>query len=134
MSFGEVNFLAILVAAIIQMIIGAFWYSPKVFGEIWANEMNVDCHECKVKIGQYGAMFAVSLITAWVLSLFVHWMNMQNVAQGAVMGFFIWLGFVATNQLSGVIWGKLPIKIYVINVTYLLLSLVVMSSILAFWK
>ena len=31
----EINFLAILVASLSTMVIGAIWYNPKVFGTIW---------------------------------------------------------------------------------------------------
>ncbi len=30
-----VNYLAVLVAAIVGMVVGFIWYSPKVFGKMW---------------------------------------------------------------------------------------------------
>ena len=31
----EVNYLAVLVAAIVNMVVGALWYSPLLFGKAW---------------------------------------------------------------------------------------------------
>lgn len=134
MTFGDVNFFAILVAALAKMVIGAFWYSPKVFGEFWAKESGLKCEDCKAGVIQYIVMFLSCLVTAWVLALIVNWMHVQNLAQGVALGFFIWLGFVATTQLSAVLWGRQPIQVYLVNNAYLLLSIVVMSGILTVWR
>jgi hypothetical protein len=31
----EINYLAVLVAALVSMVIGGLWYSPLLFGNIW---------------------------------------------------------------------------------------------------
>ena len=35
MQSGSVNYLAIVVSAIVYWVIGAFWFSPPLFGKIW---------------------------------------------------------------------------------------------------
>lgn len=40
----NMNFLAILVAAVATFPIGFIWYNPKVFGTIWMREAGVDPH------------------------------------------------------------------------------------------
>ncbi|HLA54662.1 MAG TPA: DUF1761 domain-containing protein [Flavobacterium sp.] len=37
----EVNFLAILVAALSTLVVGFIWYNPKVFGGIWMRETGI---------------------------------------------------------------------------------------------
>ena len=32
----DINFLAVLVATIVSMVLGALWYSPILFGKLWA--------------------------------------------------------------------------------------------------
>ena len=34
----EINFLALLVAALSTLVVGFIWYNPKVFGTIWMKE------------------------------------------------------------------------------------------------
>ncbi|MDO8656228.1 MAG: DUF1761 domain-containing protein, partial [Nanoarchaeota archaeon] len=41
MPTAIINYLAVLVAAIISMIVGAFWYSPYLFGKQWTELMNL---------------------------------------------------------------------------------------------
>ena len=38
----EINFLAILLAALSTLVVGFIWYNPKVFGTIWMKETGVN--------------------------------------------------------------------------------------------
>ena len=38
----DINYLAVFVAAIINMIIGSFWYSPLLFAKPWMRALNLD--------------------------------------------------------------------------------------------
>ncbi len=51
--------------------------------------------------------------------------------EGMMVGFWAWLGFVATIMLGKVIWEMTPVKLYGINVAYYLVSLLLMGAILA---
>ena len=37
----EINFYAILAAALSSFVVGFIWYNPKVFGTIWMNEIGM---------------------------------------------------------------------------------------------
>jgi len=47
----------------------------------------------------------------------------QGWAQGAAVGFFNWLGFVAVATLGSVTFEKRPLALYLINNGFLLLAL-----------
>jgi hypothetical protein len=57
------NFIAILVSAIVPMIIGLIWYSPKLFANVWMKESNLTEADLK------GANMVKLLITTFILSL-----------------------------------------------------------------
>jgi len=38
----DLNYWAVLVSAVASMVIGALWYSPILFGNIWMNLMKID--------------------------------------------------------------------------------------------
>ncbi|MBI3026774.1 DUF1761 domain-containing protein, partial [Candidatus Woesearchaeota archaeon] len=50
-----------------------------------------------------------------------------------VLGFWVWIGFLATTQIGMVLWEGKPIKLYIINTLHYLVVLAVMSAILAVW-
>ncbi len=69
----SINYLAVVVAAVASMIIGAIWYSPRVFGRMW---MRLTGKTMDQMAGQnagraYLVTFFGSLVMAWVLAMFV---------------------------------------------------------------
>jgi hypothetical protein len=63
----EINFLAILVAALSTLVIGFIWYNPKVFGTIWMKESGMT--EEKMKNSNMAKIFAVSLVYGIMIAL-----------------------------------------------------------------
>ena len=81
----EINFIALLVAAIVTLVVGFIWYHPKVFGTIWMKENNFTTEDLKkgsmLKI--FGLTYLFSLmITMILMALTIH----QSGAIGMVGG------------------------------------------------
>lgn len=74
-----------------------------------------------------------SLLMAYVLAYFVNYTGATTALAGAMAGFWVWLGFIATVQLGTVLWEGKSWSLYLLNVAYYLVSLVVMGIILAVW-
>ena len=79
----SVNYLAVVVAAVASMIIGAIWYSPRVFGRMW---MRLTGKTMDQMAGQsagrgYLVTFIGSLVTAWVLAVFVDFTNATSIGE-----------------------------------------------------
>lgn len=65
----EMNYLAILVAAIVPLILGFLWYNPILFGNLWMRESGMT--EEKMKSGNMALIFGVSLILSILLAAFL---------------------------------------------------------------
>lgn len=81
----QINFAALFIAAIVTLVTGFIWYSPKVFGTIWMKENNLTQEELRkgnmLKI--FGLTYIFSLmITMTLMSLTIH----QSGAIGMVGG------------------------------------------------
>jgi hypothetical protein len=81
----EINFIALLVSALVTLVVGFIWYNPKVFGTIWMRENNFTPEQLKsgnmLKI--FGLTYLFSLmITMTLMSLTIH----QSGAVGMVGG------------------------------------------------
>ena len=81
----EINFIALLVAAIVTLVVGFIWYHPKVFGTIWMKENNFTAEDLKkgnmLKI--FGLTYLFSLmITMILMALTIH----QSGAFGMIGG------------------------------------------------
>lgn len=132
-----INYLAVLVAAIVSMILGALWYSPLLFGKIWIQLMNLNekkLQEMKNKgMGKiYAIVFIKELVIAYILALFIT-KSIITISGGIQIGILIWFGFIATTILASVLWENKPVKLYFINIAYHLVSIILMSLILSAW-
>ena len=132
-----VNLVAVLVAAIASMVIGFLWYGP-LFGKQWMAMMKIkksDIAKMKKMAGKnYAWTFIISLVTAYVLAVFIDLAGASTVAAGATIAFWAWLGFVATVTAGSVLWEGKPVKYFLINVLHWLVDLAVVGGILAVWK
>jgi hypothetical protein len=82
----------------------------------------------------YAGALVASLISAFVLALFLHWMRAEGAHVGAITGFHVWLGFVATVQFTAALFTKQSMKLFAINTGYQLVCYSVMGAILGAWK
>ena len=68
----NVNFLAVIVAALVPMLVGFIWYNSKVFGNAWMQACGLT--EEKMKGANMAAVFGVSLILSFLLSFSLQFM------------------------------------------------------------
>lgn len=125
----QVDLLTVLIAAVLNMIIGFFWYSKWLFGHQWMKHYKIKEEDCKNKMSiLYG--FIVSLVIAYFLAFFEGYLGVTTVTDGMFVGFCFWLGFVATTQISKVIWCKEPLQLFLLDTGCKLLSFLVMSGVI----
>ncbi|UQD55009.1 DUF1761 domain-containing protein [Flavobacterium sp. K5-23] len=63
----EINFLALLVAAVSTLLVGFVWYHPKVFGTLWMKESGMT--EDKMKGGNMFLIFGMAVIYAFLMGI-----------------------------------------------------------------
>ena len=141
MQMHNLNLWAILVAAISTMVVGFLWYSPLVFAKPWMKEMGYDPND-KAKMEEmrksagsaYAWSFVASLFSAFTLALILHGLRAEDLHFGLMVSFHVWLGFVATVQLTGALFSKQSMKLFGINTGYQLVCYLVMGTILTVWR
>jgi hypothetical protein len=105
------NYVAILIAVVLQFAFGAFWYSA-IFGKLWGKIMGFDKLSksqqdalMKTMGPTYGVQFLSTLLTTVVLASML--MKMSDAPVSPYMiAFFVWLGFVLPSQISAVIFSR----------------------------
>jgi maltodextrin utilization protein YvdJ len=63
----EINFLAVLVAALTSFVVGFVWYNPKVFGTIWMKETGMT--DEKARQGNMAKIFGLTFVFSFMLAL-----------------------------------------------------------------
>lgn len=129
----NVNYVAVLVAAVVANVIGFVWYSKMLFGKSWMKLSGITEAQMKAdknKMQTYGMMFLMSLVMAYVLAHFEQVGGAADMVMGATIAFWAWLGFVATTMFGTNLFDKKPFKLFLINSGYHLASLMAMGAVL----
>ena len=67
----SMNWLAILVSALIPLIIGAIWYHPKVFGTAWMHATGIT--EAKIKtMSSVQRLILLAVLLSVILSFYLY--------------------------------------------------------------
>jgi len=135
--FFDTNLWAILAGGLSAVIIGFIWYAPPVFGNMWIalarlNPEKVEDEKKKMPLMAF-AGFVAATILAWVMAQFALVWGSLTLGSAIELGFWIWLGFMATTLIHSVLWEQKSIKYFAINAGYWLLTTIVISIIVSLW-
>jgi len=140
----DINYLAVIVSALVFFVIGAIWYNDALFGKAWRESMGkTDAEFEKEKeetsmAKSFGLMFLGSFIMAFVTAHLVDIMAVAyptatNLKLGLVTGFWVWFGYIASYVLTAISFENRSWKYYFINTGYWLVGTLVMGVILVIW-
>ena len=125
----DVNYLAVLLAAVASMVVGFLWYGV-FFKKSWMHLMG-HIPGSKGMMGpglayliQFVASLAMACVLARVITLSQNWLSTS---------FWVWLGFIVPVTLGIVLWENKPWKLWCINASHYLVGLLAMGYVLSFW-
>jgi len=129
---NSVNWIAVLAAAVVNMVVGFLWYSKALFGKKWIQAAGISDSEMKGAGKAYIWSFVGAILMALVLSVFVGY-GASDTWTGIQIGFWVWLGFIMPVGLSSVLFEKTKTTLFWINMGYYLAVLAINGAILANW-
>jgi hypothetical protein len=131
MSYFHVSFLAVLIATVIQWLLGALWYGY-VFKTRWMVLVGITADD-KPKNAWFGMItsFIANLILSFVLAHIISWADGRSFPDGVWLGSLCWLGFMAPPMFTQHIFERRPAKLFAINAAYWLLAMMIAGGVLA---
>jgi UDP-N-acetylmuramyl pentapeptide phosphotransferase/UDP-N-acetylglucosamine-1-phosphate transferase len=133
---GNVNWLSMIIAALIPIVMGFIWYHKALFGKAWMASIGMT--EEKAKTGNMPVMFGVTIIMSFFLALFL--INNVNppgqegefdtfkhgAFHGALIGFLVAMPLIVTNGLFELrSWKNM-----MITLGYWIITLALMAGVL----
>lgn len=133
-TFQNLNWLAIIVAAISAFILGGLWYSPLMFAKRWMKETGISEESTKDinMIRLFSLAFVLSLIASFFLALFIG--VKAGAGFGALAGFMAGLGWVFTFMGISYLFEARTMAHFLINSIYSIVSLTIMGAIIGVWQ
>jgi hypothetical protein len=137
MSATGVNYLAIVITAVIIFLLGGLWYSPVLFAKRWVALQGRTMDEMKAMGAgpvMYFEVFVCGLLTAWVLAVIIAHYGAVTVGGGAMIGVLCWIGLAGATSYGSALFSSKPKALWAIDSGYNLVALVVSGAILAVWR
>ena len=155
------NLYAVIAATFVTLIIGFFWYSPKVFGTIWMKECGITEEKAKQfnMLKVFGLTIVYSFMLAFILPTIVnhqmgamglfdgnpknpvyielmktHGNVYRSFKHGALHGFFAGLFIALPMTAINGLFEQKSWKYILINAGYWIVSLTIMGAIICGWK
>jgi len=136
MDFSSINWLAVVVCVVVSMISGSLWYNPKTLYSAWRQAIGKSESDAPgtQNMGMvWGLTILSSFVQAVSVALMVNTMGSKSLGSGALAGFMLWLGFVATTSLTNKLFAG-QLKVLVIEAGNHLVNFLLFGAILGTWQ
>ena len=134
---AEINYAAMIVAALVPMSVGFTWYSLRVFGTAWARLIGKTPEQIQAEGNMVRALtvsIVGALVTAYLLAQIVALTGAEGFGEGFVIGIWGAVGLVATAFASSYVYENRPRNLYLINAGYNAVTIPLMAGILSVWS
>lgn len=136
LDFTNINYWAVAVAWLVNVAIGAFWYSPMGFAKKWEEYTGIDIMKMPEKDATRAIIsVAISAIfQALTLAVIIRSLNATTVVNGLIVGLVLWLGLTAATTVGVTLYSLRSWKFLWLNSSYFLLVMAINSILLAIWR
>src|SRR5690349_24566934 len=127
----EINWIAVLVAAVASFLLGGLWYSPVMFGKAWQREAGLSDEKLKqgnmVRI--FGLSFVLAVLAAWNFANFLG--PRPSLVFATAVGASAGLLWVAGSFGINYLFERKSLKLFLINGGYHTLQFTIIGLVLA---
>ncbi len=137
----SIHFAAVALAAVVAFVLGFLFHGP-VSGKLWMKLAQIKPTGKEKMSDMYGKMFwnlVVNFVTALVMAVLFSLvftsalMGPATWFRGAIMGAWLWLGFLVTSSSIEVIWMGRNWKLWLFEAVCSLVVTATMGAIIAAW-
>ena len=134
MAFAGVNYLAIVIAAVVAWVAGAAWYIG--LARTWTAALGTTPEKMQAARSAPGAYrpfiytFAAELVMAWTLAGIVGHIGPLTLRSGVISAAFCWFGFVLATMLVNNSFAKRDWRLLWIDGGHWLIVLLLMGAII----
>jgi hypothetical protein len=130
----NINWLAVVVGAVLNMAIGAAWYGA--YAKPWLAGIGKTYEEVQAEQTprDYAVALLNSLLMSFMLANVIRWAGATTLLGGLVTGLVMWVGFTGFSFAANHAFEGRALNMWWINSGMYLVGLIVMGAILGVWQ
>lgn len=129
----DLNWLAILLAAVAAFVLGGAWYSPRLFGGAWMQDVGLT-EESAAESNMaliFGGAFLLILVAAIFLGATIG--NSGTWLTGLHTGLVVGVAWVSTAYGVTYLFERRPLRLFLVNAGYNVVLFALMGTIIGAW-
>jgi hypothetical protein len=138
-DLSAINWLPVIVGAIIYFALGALWFSNVLFARPWQRSIGWDPEQRPP--AQNPMFYVVPLITYLVIAIAIALLaaasGTDTLGEGIVLGLVIGIGLAAMHSLGDAVFDPnkpSPYTWFAITATYHVVGILIVSVLVAIWR
>jgi hypothetical protein len=138
LDLGSLNWLAVIVAAVIYFVLGALWYSPVMFARPWQAAIGWDASRQPPQMNPmtYVVPLVLYLVASIATGLMAAATGTDTLAEGVTLGLVTGIGYALTMTGVEATFDPnkpRPMTWFAITAAYHVIGFVILGVVIAIW-
>ena len=134
LSVSDLNWLAVLVAAVAYFVVAAVWYQPKVMGTRWMRAVGVDPSKGSPSPWIFVGTLVAYFLMASALAMIAQGIGGSSFGDGLVLGLVTGVAFVGAQAWVNATYESRSMDVLITNGGIGVLGHVIMAVIVTVWN
>jgi biotin transporter BioY len=139
LDLAGLNWLAVLVGAVVYFVIGALWFAPQVFGKPWMAAIGWDESRPRPEMNpvSYVGPAIFYLVSAIATGLLANATGTDNLTEGITLGLVVGVGYALVVTATDAVFDPnkpKPWNWFAISGAYHVVSLAIVGAIIGAWQ
>ena len=132
MELAEINFWPILVATLINFLLGFLWYGP-IFGKPWKSHTGLSDDD--LKNGSMVMIFGPAIVLTFIMGLVLASIlpNDSNWLDGLLLGAVLGLGVSMASLGVNYLFARRSLTLFLIDGVYMLFVMMIFGAVIGWW-
>ena len=128
----QVNWIAVIVGGIFNMVFGSLWYGP-LFGQAWLRAIGKKQEDIQSSPTIYILPFLAGVASAYVLAVIISGLGVTAWWQGLIVGAIVWVGIGSAATLTTGTFEGQPRAAWLLFALYQLVVYGVLGVVFVLW-
>ncbi|MFC1608045.1 DUF1761 domain-containing protein [Candidatus Latescibacterota bacterium] len=129
------NVWAVIVCFFSNMVIGALWYSPLMFGNVWLRLIGKTQDDISKEDAAKSMMLSMipAALMILLLEITLGFAGASSIVDALIIGSIVSVGFIGMSYMNLVLFEDRSMKLTLVNVGYMAVSLNIAAILLTLW-
>jgi len=121
---GDLDWLAVVVGAVVFMVVGWLWYGP-LFGKQWSAGTGIAMDSGTPATDKLIAMFVYSFVLSGAVNFLYHGRLTDDIEHALVAGIVLGIFVIGSASYSAVVWEKQQQSVWMINTLFVFVAITI---------